>query len=269
MRSWALNLAVPLVAAALAFAAIAHAQAHQLDYETRPRAACGPNLTDANIGYYGAITIGPAGDLFVAESRAQCVVRIDNAGVGHYVVGGGRRDGCPACGARMGFPTDVEVTPDGTVHVIDEAHYQMVGVRTDGTTTVERGARRSAQVQAVAQDRSGRLYAGDYEFVSRLDPTGWVVVAGGGRGELQLGAALPATSVRVSQISSVAAGPDGSLYIAQRPLYRVLRVDPAGLLTVFAGTGLEGDSGDGGLATAANIYPDGVATDDAGNVYIS
>ena len=116
-------------------------------------------------------------------------------------------------------------------------------------------------MQAVAQGRDGHLYAGDYEFVSRLDQAGWVTVAGGGRGELQLGAALPATGVRVSQISSLAVGPDNSLYIAQRPLYRVLRVDPSGMLTVFAGTGLEGDGGDGGPATGANIYPDGVAVD--------
>jgi len=269
VRHWALNLAVPLVAAALTFAAIAHAQAHQLDYQTRPRAACSPAPTDATVGYYGAITTGPAGDLFVAESRAQCVVRIDSAGVGHYAVGGGGRTGCPACGARVGFPTDVEVTPDGTVHVIDQGHYQMVGVRPDGTTTIERGAQRSAQVQALSQGRDGRLYAGDYEFVSRLDQAGWVVVAGGGRGELQLGAALQATTVRLGQITSLAVGPDNSLYIVERPLYRVLRVDPSGMLTVFAGTGLEGDSGDGGPATGANIYPDGVAVDDAGNVYIS
>jgi hypothetical protein len=49
----------------------------------------------------------------------------------------------------------------------------------------------------------------------------------------------------------------------------VLRVDPAGMLSVFAGTGLEGDSGDGGPATGANIDPDGLAVDDAGTVYIS
>ena len=269
MRRWALNLAVPVVAAVLAFAAIAHAQAHQLDYETGPRAACATTLSDATVGLYGAITTGPGGDLFVAESRARCVVRIDSTGVGHYVAGGARRAGCAACGAGLGFPTDIAVTPDGAVHVIDETHYQLVGVRPDGTTTIERGAGRSAQVQSVTQGPDGRLYAGDYDFVSRLDQTGWVTVAGGGTGEIQLGAARPATSVRIGQISAIAVGPDNSLYIVQRPLYRVLRVDPAGMLTVLAGTGLEGDSGDGGPATAANIYPDGVAVDDAGNVYIS
>jgi hypothetical protein len=67
----------------------------------------------------------------------------------------------------------------------------------------------------------------------------------------------------------MAAGPGGVLYLAERSRHRVLRVDAAGTITVLAGTGRDGDTGDGGPAAQANIEPDGLAADDAGNVYIA
>jgi hypothetical protein len=94
-----------------------------------------------------------------------------------------------------------------------------------------------------------------------------VVVAGGGGGDVGTGA--PATGVRLSRVNAIAIGPDHSLYMVQSSLYRVLRVDPSGTITVFAGTGLEGDSGDGRPATRADIAPEGIAVDDVGNVYLS
>jgi hypothetical protein len=51
---------------------------------------------------------------------------------------------------------------------------------------------------------------------------------------------------------------------------RVFRVDTTGLLTVVAGTGAVGPSGDGGAATSASLtYPYGVAVDASGNVFIA
>ncbi|MBL7692828.1 MAG: hypothetical protein JNM41_14640, partial [Flavipsychrobacter sp.] len=43
----------------------------------------------------------------------------------------------------------------------------------------------------------------------------------------------------------------------------------AGGITTFAGTGTNGYSGDGGPATAAQLYNDGIGTDAAGNLYIA
>jgi hypothetical protein len=41
----------------------------------------------------------------------------------------------------------------------------------------------------------------------------------------------------------------------------VRRVSPTGIITTVAGTGVQGSSGDGGAATAAQLdYPTGLAT---------
>jgi glucose/arabinose dehydrogenase len=256
------------VAAGLAFAGIVHAQQHQLGGGVRRHVACSTTLTLDAVGFYGGLAVGRSGDVFVSEPNAGCVIRVDSAGVGHMAVGGGRGSAaCPACGVHLVQPTDVEAADDGTLYVLDRGNGQLVAVKPDGTTTVVAGDLRAGPIlRAFTRDAGGRLYATDLDHVYRLDPAGRVVVAGGGGGDVGPGA--PATGVRLSGVTALAAAPDGTLYLAQERFFRVLRVDPAGTMTVVAGTGLDGDTGDGGPATKANLDPSGVAADEAGNLYI-
>ena len=62
----------------------------------------------------------------------------------------------------------------------------------------------------------------------------------------------------------------GALYIAETNRHVVDRVDSTGVLTVYAGDGVQGFSGDGGPATGAELdSPQGLALDSAGNLYIA
>jgi sugar lactone lactonase YvrE len=62
----------------------------------------------------------------------------------------------------------------------------------------------------------------------------------------------------------------GNLYVADLENDRVRKVSTTGIITTIAGNGTFGYSGDGGAATAAEIkYPEGIAADDSGNVYIA
>ncbi|MBZ5620847.1 MAG: hypothetical protein LAQ69_19280 [Acidobacteriia bacterium] len=66
----------------------------------------------------------------------------------------------------------------------------------------------------------------------------------------------------------VAVDASGNVYFAS--IHSVFKVDPAGTLTRIAGTGRYGVSGDGGPALKAQLaFPDGVAVDAAGNVYVT
>ena len=64
---------------------------------------------------------------------------------------------------------------------------------------------------------------------------------------------------------------DGNLYIADTINHRIRRVDGStGLIRTIAGTGVNGFSGDGGPAIAAEIsYPVGIAVDRSGRVYFA
>ncbi|MGH9035110.1 MAG: DUF7594 domain-containing protein, partial [Acidimicrobiia bacterium] len=80
----------------------------------------------------------------------------------------------------------------------------------------------------------------------------------------------PATSARLKGPRTLDADRHGNLYIVDTVNNRVRRVDTAGRITTFAGTGSAGFSGDGGPATAARLdTPHGIAVDGAGNVFIA
>lgn len=81
---------------------------------------------------------------------------------------------------------------------------------------------------------------------------------------------LPAIHAPLGQTFAVATDPGGNVYIADVSNHMVSRVAPDGTLTVVAGNGLAGYTGDGGPAVnAALTYPAGLAVDVHGNIYIS
>jgi len=80
-----------------------------------------------------------------------------------------------------------------------------------------------------------------------------------------------ATAAELNLPRGLAIDAAGNLFIADIFNNRVRRVDAAtGLITTMAGTGAGGFSGDGGLATAAELdFPEGLAIDAAGNLFIA
>jgi RHS repeat-associated protein len=70
--------------------------------------------------------------------------------------------------------------------------------------------------------------------------------------------------------SGVAVDGAGNIYYSVPANGEVLKMTPLGSIWLVAGTGTNGYSGDNGLATNAELnWPEGVAVDSAGNVYIA
>ena len=92
-------------------------------------------------------------------------------------------------------------------------------------------------------------------------------IAGTGQPENN-GDAGPATKSNINQPFGLEIGPDGALYICEVGHHRVRRLDlKSGELTTVAGNGTKGYSGDGGLATKAQLNePYEVRFDKAGNM---
>lgn len=79
---------------------------------------------------------------------------------------------------------------------------------------------------------------------------------------------LPAVYASLGSLGGVATDGAGNVYFVSQQA--VFKVDTQGNLTLVAGTGRAGFSGDGGLATNAQIYgTDGLAIDKAGNIFIA
>jgi RHS repeat-associated protein len=133
--------------------------------------------------------------------------------------------------AAFDGPSSVAVAPDGTVLVMESAACRLQAVAPSGAITT---------IAGLQNENCG--YSGD-----------------GG----------PATAAQLGTHNSLAVGPDGSIYIGDLQYQRVRRIDPTGIITTFAGTGIVGTNVDGVLATTATLgYVGSVAVAPDGSVYI-
>jgi len=128
----------------------------------------------------------------------------------------------------------------------------------------------------VSLDANGNLFIADQDSqtVRRVDAVTGVIktVAGSGAYGFSGDNGL-ATAAALGYPSYAAADANGNLFILDANNYRIRRVDASTqIITTIAGTGTSGYSGDGGLATQAEISISNVgqiAIDSAGNIYFT
>jgi len=93
-------------------------------------------------------------------------------------------------------------------------------------------------------------------------------VAGSGRTLHGVGG--PATAVPLGNPYYLAVDANNNLYVSDRIYNTVAKITPGGILTQFAGSGIFGFSGDGGLATQASfVFALGMTFDGLGNAFIA
>ncbi len=115
-------------------------------------------------------------------------------------------------------------------------------------------------------DAIGNIFIadGDNHRIRKVDATTGIIttVAGGG---VILGDGGPATNASLLYPPNVYGDKQGNLYIGERA--RIRKVNTAGIITTIAGTGVGGLSGDGGLATNAQVFnPTTMLLDGKGNL---
>jgi len=137
------------------------------------------------------------------------------------------------------------------------------------------GPATSAQIgpiQGVAVDVKGNLYLSDtdHNTVRKVDTKGTITTVAGTGAAGFSGDGGAATSAQLNLPYGLAVDAAGNVYIADLGNNRVRKIGPDGTITTLAGTGVKGHSGDGGPATAAELFtPRNLALDAAANLYIS
>ncbi len=201
------------------------------------------------------------------------------------IAGGGSAllDGSQATDASIDVTVGgLAVDDTGAIYVSGYYDTRLRKVGADGVISTIAAPSRGAPFQRAAWlafDAAGDLYLGDPDTARlwRIDRTGKVSPIAGTGVTGSTGDDGPALDAKISA-GPVTAGPMGSLYLGDNDRYRV--IGPDGTIHAFAGTGTPGFSGDGGPAVKAMFggtdksdesYAEvfGVATDAAGNVYLS
>ncbi|HEY8192863.1 MAG TPA: SMP-30/gluconolactonase/LRE family protein [Gaiellaceae bacterium] len=220
----------------------------------------------------------PSGSLLVAESGRSRIARIDpNTGRDTSVVRIVQPYGIALTRAGVLFATSesrvVRVGTDGAMTTIADAGEDVGPVTLDGAGnlyfgTVARVFRIDALTGAVSAYAGTGTRGGGGDggpaLQAELDaPHGLVI---GADGALYVGDTgnhrvrrIDSATHAISSVATgvgpagLAVGPGGVLYVAERDGLRVSRIDASGAKTLVAGTGVRGNTGNGGPATAARL----------------
>jgi uncharacterized protein (TIGR03437 family) len=240
--------------------------------------------TSAQLYMPTGVAVDSAGNLYIADAINYRVRKVTN-GVIATVAGNGTQgfsgDNGPAASAQLSGPTGIAADSAGNLYIADSGNIRKVSngviatVAGNGTQgfSGDNGPATSAQLYlpwGVAVDPAGNLYIADtYNSRIRKVTNGVITTVAGNGTQSFSGDNGPATSARLYGSHAVAAGPDGSVYIADSSNNRIRKVANS-VITTVAGTGTAGFSGDNGPAISAQLTdPEGVAVDSAGNLYIA
>jgi trimeric autotransporter adhesin len=237
-----------------------------------------------------ALALDTAGNLYIADRLNHRVRRMAATGLISTVVGTGTAgfevDFGPPAGAQFHSPGGVAVDAAGKVYVADSLNARVRRLEPGGNIFTFAGngnfayfgdagpANRASvnQPEGVALDVAGNVYIADTlnNVIRKVTADGSISTVAGTGARGFSGDGGPAVEALLNHPHAVVADASGNLYIADTGNHRVRRVDPKGMVSTIAGSGLIGFDGDAGEAVTLSLAsPAGVAVDAAGTVYIA
>jgi sugar lactone lactonase YvrE len=242
--------------------------------------------TAARFFYPSGVAVDGAGNVFVSDRGNYTIRKIDPSGMVTTLAGlAGSRGSTDGMGsaARFDNPEGVAVDGAGNIYVLDTDNCTVRKLSPAGLVTTLAGgaesrgsadglggsARFARPVDAVV-DSAGNLYVADEDSctIREINPAGVVTTLAGLAGNP--GSADGAgTAARFVNPTGVAVDGGGNVYVADLGNGTIRKINPAAVVTTFAGSaGLTGST-DGTGSAARFDSPRDVAVDSAGNVYVA
>ena len=248
--------------------------------------------------YPSGIATDRLGNLYISEVYNRVRKVSAASGVITTIAGDGQfgfsGDGGPASSATLNEPFGLAVDAYGNLFIADSGNNRIRKLASNGVITTVAGTGSGGGVttfagdggpavsaylnepSGVAVDASGNLFIADSGVnggnnrIRKVSVSGVITTIAGNGSYRYSGDGGPATAAQLQYPVGVAVDSSGNLFIADYFNSRIRRVSPNGLIDTVAGNGRYDFSGDGGRATAASLrYPQSVAVDQAGNLFVA
>ncbi|HTB30485.1 MAG TPA: hypothetical protein VK808_00565, partial [Bacteroidia bacterium] len=250
----------------------------------------GGPATAAEFEYIYSIAVDFSGNYYILDLQGLTVRKVNSSGIISNYAGNGiygyAGDGGPATAAE--FATDPwSITSHGNLYIADAGNdriryvdntgyiYTIAGCGTAGWSG-DGGQATAAELgfpTCVAFDNSGDMYIADCENerIRKVDASGIITTIAGTGQAMYGGDGGAATAASFYNPEYVAYDNNsGNIYVGDVSNDRVRIINTSGIINTFAGNGINGYSGDGGPASAAEINSfGGMRLDNSGNVYIA
>ena len=231
-----------------------------------------------------ALALDAAGNIYVADYGNNLIRKISTKGVVSTVAGNGSQGSLNGKGTASSFngPTGLAVDAAGDIFVADNNNNQIREISAAGLVTTVAGSDSIGAVDGIgtaayffgptgiAIDAAGNLLVTDAgnNLIRKVTPAGAVsTVAGNGAPGATNGALLLAS---FNNPTGIALDASGNIYIADMLNSTIREINIGSSLVSTLAGGLDTTASINGTGTAASFYfPNSLAVDASGNVYVS
>ncbi len=228
------------------------------------------------------IAVDASGNLYVADYGNNLIRKITTSGIVSTLAGSGVQGSNNGAGALASFngPSGIAVDASGNLYVADSGNSLIRKISPTGTVSTLAGSDSTGSVNGsginasffdpvgVAVDASANVYVADAgnNLIRLITPAGTVSTLAGTANSSTSNGTLTASSF--DNPTGLAVDASGNVFVANYLNSTILEVNPAGTVSTFAGTGQPG-ANNGPAASATFYFPNSVAVDAAGNVYVA
>ena len=228
------------------------------------------------------VAVDGNGNVYVADSYNNKIRKITASGDVTTLAGSGEPGTANGTGtaARFNGPSGVAVDQSGTLYVADTDNQKIRKITASGSVTNYAGSGISGSTdgtgaeasfyypQGIAVDGTGTLYVADTDNqkIRKIEAGGVVTtLAGSGSYGSTDGTG---TLASFNGPSGVAVDVNNNVFVADAGNNKIRKISATGEVTTLAGSGVEGAI-DGSGIEANFKYPEGVAVDGNGKVYVA
>ena len=250
----------------------------------------GSAATSALLNMPWGVEVDGSGNIYIADWNNNRIRKVNSLGVISTIAGTGIGnyfgDGFAATSAQINSPTDVAVDASGNIFIADQLNHRIRKINSLGIISTVAGigspgysgdgaAATAAALNypiSVAVNGSGDIFISDQSNfrIRKVNNLGIISTIAGTGISGYSGDGAAATSAQLKDPAGICLDGSGNIYIADWNNHRVRKINPLGIISTIAGTGVPGFFGDGGLATSAQLdEPSALAISVSGNIFIT